>query len=1188
MANRSYHRRSGTDLHGMEDFHGAELSHSNRRDVSPSPAFPPYHDTGRSPRNSPLSRGHAEQAPPPSQKKHHRSLSQPFFDPLPVENIAERINALGIPNLQSSPLRATENDYRGKSGGRKGSTRASSKGSHVDECDNVGFDDDDSSDSSGFSGKGISYYRDRVRPGSSGGSRPGSAISSGSGAGSAAGSVTAMSGSSVYGAVSLSREFVFDMRQHPSSPPRHVSARWSGASQPAHAQPPPKELLRSDDEDEDGIEDPEDAEQPPPARRAHTASDAMRGKKGARAISGASGSGKDAGLALKGNGPLSPSGGLGAVSRFHTTSNAERRHRAEGGGTGGRRTSLEGGSMSNLSGSGGFSSSTGSLRASVDAPQKSSSRRLSASASFNPRSSHAATTFNHSGPHAAAHSGPQAALSPRAGGPSGGGGSNLGSGPQSRSGKSRTTASMAEADGLGLGLDKLDALRREQQQQLQLAAAAAAGHGGAAAARQILGLKESERRRGPGSGSLVARDDVGGNHHHYHHAQQQQQQAHHRHQELHASSSGGSGSGGGGGAGSAGGGSGQFRRGTSADNRSPRHARFASEVPQGGMHGSGVHSSEDADDAAAAAAAGGGTAGRAANRAKLRFSKSLKKVAGEAGGDAEDTPVADSLLRRPPALEIGKLSAGAAASASFSGPVVVGSGDAGQEGAQAAGEAAGGERGRAAGGGPVLDQSKSGRRAFLGLLKGLRSPRLSGTFDLATGAGLKSPTGGDDWAAGATAGAAAMGVSPRGGGGGAGGGGGGGGRSGSPAEAAAGERKSASRPSLSPLRSPRLFSFSGSKRFDKSPRGIAHSLTGTGSMRSPRGGGDGGGSPENWTVGTGGKEGILKRGYADVRKRYEVGDKIGEGRPGVVVYACTARRSGRALACKSIDKKTLDDDKKAEALRLEVELMKQLGVHGGIVSVRDAIEDDTRVHLLMELCSGGDLLNFVNTAPAISEQQAATIVRRLADAVRYCHRQGVVHRDLKPENILMAAKGAWWDLRVADFGISAMLKPGERIRGYAGSPFYIAPEVLGGAYAFECDVWSLGVVLYVLLAQKLPFWHDSDAGVYKLILKGHVDTRTGPWTSISRDAKGLVHRMLTSDASQRITLDEVIEHPWVVANQCEVPEAPPPPSEAETKQAKRRRAIARSRANIIASFRLPFCLTPLTNDSVYSDSEGVV
>ncbi|GJP42524.1 hypothetical protein CLOM_g2076 [Closterium sp. NIES-68] len=800
---------------------------------------------------------------------------------------------------------------------------------------------------------------------------------------------------------------------------------------------------------------------------------------------------------------------------------------------------------SNLSGSGGFSSSTGSLRASLEAPLKSSSRRLSASASFNPRSSHAATTFNHSGPHEAAHSGPQAAHSPRVGGASAGAGSGHGSGPQSRSGKSRASVSMAEADGLGLGLDKLEALRREQQQQLQIAAAAAAAHGGAAAARQILSLKESERRRGPGSGSLMARDDVGGSHYHYH--QQQQQQQHHHQQHLQASSSGGS-AGGGGSGGSAGGGSGQFRRGMSAENRSPRHARFASEVPQhGSMHGSGVHSSEDADDAAlVAAAAGGGTSGRAANRAKLRFSKSLKKVAGEAQGEERAGGAAGGNGTRRTLRWRTEFSSAHLLWRSVNSPPEA-------------------QRAR--------HQSKSGRRAFMGLLKGLRSPRLSGTFDLATGAGLKSPTGGDDWAAAGGGGGAAVGVSPRGGA--AGGGGGGGaaaaGRSGSPAEAA-GERKSASRPSLSPLRSPRLFSFSGSKRFDKSPRGIAHSLTGTG--------------PDEWTVGSG-KEGILKRGYADVRKRYDVGEKIGEGRPGVVVYACTVRKTGRALACKSIDKKTLDDDKKAEALRLEVELMKQLSVHGGVVSVRDAVEDDKHVHLLMELCSGGDLLNFVNTAPAISEQQAATIIKRLADAVRYCHRQGVVHRDLKPENILMAAKGAWWDLRVADFGISAMLKPGERIRGYAGSPFYIAPEVLGGAYAFECDVWSLGVVLYVLLAQKLPFWHDSDAGVYKLILKGSVDTRTGPWTGISREAKGLVHRMLTSDASQRITLDEVIEHPWVVANQCEVPEAPPPPTEAETKQAKRRRAIARSRANIIASFRLPFCLTPLTNDAVYSDSEGV-
>ena len=96
------------------------------------------------------------------------------------------------------------------------------------------------------------------------------------------------------------------------------------------------------------------------------------------------------------------------------------------------------------------------------------------------------------------------------------------------------------------------------------------------------------------------------------------------------------------------------------------------------------------------------------------------------------------------------------------------------------------------------------------------------------------------------------------------------------------------------------------------------------------------------------------------------------------------------------------------------------------------------------------------------------------------------------------------------------------IQGYAGSPFYIAPEVLCGAYSFEADVWSLGVIFYVLLSQKLPFWHASDAGVYKLILKGTFDTRSGPWVSISREAKAMVHRLLEMDPDRRITLPELM------------------------------------------------------------------
>ncbi|CAI5467535.1 unnamed protein product, partial [Closterium sp. Yama58-4] len=270
-------------------------------------------------------------------------------------------------------------------------------------------------------------------------------------------------------------------------------------------------------------------------------------------------------------------------------------------------------------------------------------------------------------------------------------------------------------------------------------------------------------------------------------------------------------------------------------------------------------------------------------------------------------------------------------------------------------------------------------------------------------------------------------------------------------------------------------------------------------------------------------QGMLGRGVGDLRKKYEVGEKVGEGRSGVVVRACVERKSRARFACKSIAKTTLGDAKKVEALRVEVAVMEAVGSHANIVALHDTVEDAQDVHLIMELCEGGDLLSHVNTAPHISERHAAAICRRIADAVRFCHRRGICHRDLKPENVLLATKGAAGaDLRVADFGISTFIEPGQRIRGYAGSPFYIAPEVLNGRYGFEVDVWSLGVILYTLLSQRLPFWHSTDIGVYRAILKGHVDTHTGAWLHVSKDAVHLVRRMLCQDPAERITLDQLL------------------------------------------------------------------
>ncbi|CAI5958637.1 unnamed protein product [Closterium sp. NIES-65] len=336
------------------------------------------------------------------------------------------------------------------------------------------------------------------------------------------------------------------------------------------------------------------------------------------------------------------------------------------------------------------------------------------------------------------------------------------------------------------------------------------------------------------------------------------------------------------------------------------------------------------------------------------------------------------------------------------------------------------------------------------------------------------------------------------------------------------------------------------------------------------------------------ERGLLGNGLTDLKRRYEVGERIGEGRSGVVVRACVERRSRQRFACKSIAKSTLGDAKKVEALLVEVDVMQRVKGHPHIVSLHEALEDAQDVHLVMEMCSGGDLLSHINSAPHISERQAACVTHSIASAVALCHRHGVCHRDLKPENVLLASKGGpLGDLRVADFGISTFVQPGQRMRGYAGSPFYIAPEVLEGRYGLEVDVWSMGVILYTLLSQRLPFWHSTDIGVYQAILRGAVDTQSGAWVHVSREAAGLVRRMLCLDVQERITVQGVLEHPWVLQHVNDTTPLPQPaPDLPNWKLSKRRRAIARSRARITPSFRLPSCLTPAADADVSGSGSG--
>ncbi|XVF47380.1 hypothetical protein PTKIN_Ptkin03bG0104300 [Pterospermum kingtungense] len=207
--------------------------------------------------------------------------------------------------------------------------------------------------------------------------------------------------------------------------------------------------------------------------------------------------------------------------------------------------------------------------------------------------------------------------------------------------------------------------------------------------------------------------------------------------------------------------------------------------------------------------------------------------------------------------------------------------------------------------------------------------------------------------------------------------------------------------------------------------------------------------------------------------------------------------------------------------------MKHLPKHPNIVTLKDTFEEDDAVHIVMELCEGGELFDRIVARGHYTERAAAGVMRTIVEVVEMCHKQGVMHRDLKPENFLFANKKETAPLKAIDFGLSVFFKPGERFNEIVGSPYYMAPEVLKRNYGPEVDVWSAGVILYILLYGVPPFWAETEQGVAQSIIRSIIDFKRDPWPKVSDNAKDLVKKMLNPDPKQRLTTQEVLEHPWL-------------------------------------------------------------
>ncbi|KAK4758172.1 hypothetical protein SAY87_019473 [Trapa incisa] len=281
---------------------------------------------------------------------------------------------------------------------------------------------------------------------------------------------------------------------------------------------------------------------------------------------------------------------------------------------------------------------------------------------------------------------------------------------------------------------------------------------------------------------------------------------------------------------------------------------------------------------------------------------------------------------------------------------------------------------------------------------------------------------------------------------------------------------------------------------------------------------------------------VLGRPMEDVKTIYTIGKELGRGQFGVT-HRCTHKATGEQYACKTIAKRKLVNKEDIEDVRREVQIMHHLTGQPNIVELKGAYEDKHSVHLVMELCAGGELFDRIISKGHYTERAAASLLRTIVQIVHTCHSMGVMHRDLKPENFLLLNKDENSPLKATDFGLSVFFKQGDLFKDIVGSAYYIAPEVLKRRYGPEVDIWSVGVMLYILLCGVPPFWAESENGIFNAILRGHIDFTSDPWLSISPGAKDLVRKMLNTDPKQRLTAFQVLNHPWIKED-GEAPDTP--------------------------------------------------
>lgn len=253
---------------------------------------------------------------------------------------------------------------------------------------------------------------------------------------------------------------------------------------------------------------------------------------------------------------------------------------------------------------------------------------------------------------------------------------------------------------------------------------------------------------------------------------------------------------------------------------------------------------------------------------------------------------------------------------------------------------------------------------------------------------------------------------------------------------------------------------------------------------------------------------------------------LGEGHYGKV-RECIHRRTRLTYACKSIDKSKIG---RLDHLQREVDLLSEMN-HDGIMKMVDCYEDAKHVHIVTEKYTGGELFEKIigNTTSSgcLSEQKASSIIKSLLEAVAYLHDNDVVHRDIKPENIIFEAEQGD-TIKLIDFGLSRRHEKGDApMSNPVGTAYYMSPELLKGKYDRSCDIWSIGIVAYILLCGYPPFNGDTDQEIFESIKRGHFVFPAQAWSNKSDLAKDFIKCLLRRHPRKRFTASEAMIHPWI-------------------------------------------------------------